>query len=125
MIFLKVFFFSHSKIVFLSLFSSHFPICLPLLQNPCAKGIIYFSVYPCFCLLQNLLQLSQNIRGPYFYSIFLAFWFGFCMHMLIMTSAFYLMHNYTISIFSIVAIFLSLLPQTISNNINQLGLVSQ
>ena len=49
--------------------------------------------------------------------------FGLCMHMLILTSAFHSMHHHTISAFSILANF-QLCPKTISNNINQLGLVN-
>ena len=55
MIFLHAFFFffSQGKIVFLAAFSK------VIFQNSCAKDIVYFSVHPCFCLPQNLLQLSQ------------------------------------------------------------------
>ena len=59
-------FFSQGKIVFLAAFSK------AISQNPCPKDIVYLSVHPCFYLPQNLLQLSQSIRGLYFYSIFLA-----------------------------------------------------
>ena len=48
--------------------------------------------------------------------------FGFCVHILIMTSAFHSMHQHTISAFSILVIFLA--PKTITNNIIPLGLVN-
>src|SRR5260370_14845164 len=71
MIFLNAFFIYKAKLFFSQPFLQPF---FPLLQNPCAKGIVYFSAHPCSCFPQNLLQLSQSIRGPNFYSIFLASW---------------------------------------------------
>ena len=104
--------------IFLAAFSK------AIFQNPCPKDIVYLSVHPCFYLPQNLLQLSQSIRGPYFYSIFLASWvhLGVCFVYAYAHTDFCFPPNaspYYFSIFN--SCQFPALPQ---NNINQLGLVN-
>jgi len=110
--------FSQGKIVFLAAFSK------AIFQNPCPKDIVYLSVHPYFYLPQNLLQLSQSIRGPYFYSIFLPSW----VHLGVW---FVYAHAHTDFCFPpnaspyYFSIFNSCqFPSLPQNNINQLGLVN-
>ena len=108
----RLFFLQH-KIVFLTAFSKSIfqPICLY-----------------CKILVQKVLYISLFIPVPAFLKTFYSchrvsgvlisivhfllpgctLGFGFCMHTLIMTSAFHSIHQHTISAFSILAIFLAL-----------------
>jgi len=97
MIFLKVFFLHNVKLFSLQPFLNPY---LPLLQNPCAKGIVYFSVPVCLKTFYSCHRVSGVLISIlYFWLPGCTLGFGFCMHMLIMTSAFYLMHHYTILAF--------------------------
>jgi hypothetical protein len=92
-----------------SLFESCFPMCLPLLQNPCAKGIVFISVPAFLKTFYSCHRVSGVLNSiVHFLLPGCTLGFGFCMHILVMTSAFYSMHQHTISAFFILAIFLAL-----------------
>ena len=121
MIFLKVFFVHRAK-----LFSSQ-PFLEPF-SKILVQKILYISLFIPVSACLKTFYSCHRVSGVlisilYFWLPGYTLGFGLCMHMLILTFAFHPIHYHTISAFSILANFQPCL-KTISNNINQLGLVN-
>ena len=110
--FSKSLFFLQHKIVFLTAFSKSIfqPICLYC--KILVQKVLYISLFiPVSAFLKTFYSCHRVpgvlISIVHFLLPGCTLGFGFCMHMLIMTSAFHSMHQHTISAFSILAIFLA------------------